>query len=1396
MRKLLAALTILVATSLSARAQNYIVPTAPFGTNSNQAASTAFVQQALVGLVPAGVPNAVFSWNGSGVPQASTILPGALTIPNPTITGATIMSGLPTTGAIGSALCLTSAGGVVANPGANCYGGSGGGGVNNGTINDLGYYAATGATISALATANNGVLVTSSGGAPSISSTLPAAVQGNITALSAGTALSNLGYTPARSGANSDITSLAGLTTPLTVPQGGSGAATFSSNLPLIGAGASALAQGTVSGNTTKFVTTTGALTNNDCVKIDSMGNFVDAGGTCTTGGGSGTVNSSTANNLAYYQTTGTAISGLVSANSGVLVTSGAGVPSISSTLPAAVQGNITVLASGAAVTNIGFTPAHTGANSDITSLTGLTTPLSVAQGGTGDIAFTANLPFIGNGTGAVAQGTRSGSTTVFATASGALVSGDCVSIDGSGNFVDAGGSCTTGGGGGTVSTGAANSLAYYAVTGTTVAPLATANSGTLITSGAGVPSISSTLPAAVQGNITTVGTIATGAWHGTIVAGTYGGTGVNNGASTITVAASLITTGAGAPTLAFPSSSFTYTFPAASGTLPELSLAQTWSAAQTFPNSSVLLLGSSTGYTAFTSGNSSATNYTFTIPPNNGTAAETNLAETWTGVQTYGSGLIAVLGSSTGFTTLTSSNASATNYSITFPAASGTAALTNLAQSFSGLQTFGALTATGSVTMSGLATSGVIANALCTTSAGLVLVSAGANCYVSSTAAAGSNSDVQYNGSGTLAANGGFTYDGTSVVSLGTSGTSVGAVKLFNATSGSITVQPATGALGSAVLTLPDVTGTVTALGNATTGSGSTLVLASGPTITGGVFNGTLGATTPSTVAATTISASGQVTSTVTTGSAPLVVASTTVVANLNAALLNGATFSAPGAIGGGIAAAGTFTSLTTTGNTILGGTLTAASLSTTGTVAGGICATSAGLVVYEAGGNCYSVSGAAGGDLSGSYPNPTVSKVNGSPLGSTTVTGGYFLIANGTSIASFAMSGDCLVSVSGAANIVCTKTNGVAFAASATTDTTNASNIASGNLAYARLTALSANQVLGALTATTPSGLGVPSCSGASNALTWTSGSGFGCNTLVAGGNVSNTGTPVSGQLAQWTNATTVQGITLVGDCSLASATITCVAVNGVSYGTSPATNTVAVVTGVTATTYEKVPNAAILNPQVTFAGQTASLGGSATIAYSNLSSGAPTASTSTLGLVKVDGTSITITAGVISATTGGGGNVSNVGTPTNGQFAQWTTATTIQGVTLGTFSTQNYATPPAIGGTTPAAAAFTTLTTTGSRIGAVRTATSSPVTISATADDFICVNDAAAVTVNLPSSPATGLHFTVKDCGGNAATGSDQITITPSSGNIDGAATYVINIAHGAVNIEFDGTQWEAW
>jgi hypothetical protein len=67
----------------------------------------------------------------------------------------------------------------------------------------------------------------------------------------------------------------------------------------------------------------------------------------------------------------------------------------------------------------------------------------------------------------------------------------------------------------------------------------------TLPTTGTLVNSAVTTLSA-----LTSVGTIGTGVWQGTVVGATYGGTGVNNGASTITLGGSLTTSGAFATTL------------------------------------------------------------------------------------------------------------------------------------------------------------------------------------------------------------------------------------------------------------------------------------------------------------------------------------------------------------------------------------------------------------------------------------------------------------------------------------------------------------------------------------------------------------------------------------------------------------------------------------------------------------------------------------------------------------------------------------------------------------------------------------------------------------------------------------------------------------------------------
>jgi hypothetical protein len=141
---------------------------------------------------------------------------------------------------------------------------------------------------------------------------------------------------------------------------------------------------------------------------------------------------------------------------------------------------------------------------------------------------------------------------------------------------------------GGVVNPGTANELAYYATTGSAVSGLATANNGVLITSAGGVPSISSTLPTAVQGNITSVGTIGSGTWNGGIIGSAYGGTGVNNGTSTITLGGSLTTSGAFASTFTMTGIT-TVTFPT-SGTLATTSQLPTPSAMTKVDDTNVTL--------------------------------------------------------------------------------------------------------------------------------------------------------------------------------------------------------------------------------------------------------------------------------------------------------------------------------------------------------------------------------------------------------------------------------------------------------------------------------------------------------------------------------------------------------------------------------------------------------------------------------------------------------------------------------------------------------------------------------------------------------------------------------------------------------------------------------------
>ena len=72
-------------------------------------------------------------------------------------------------------------------------------------------------------------------------------------------------------------------------------------------------------------------------------------------------------------------------------------------------------------------------------------------------------------------------------------------------------------------------------------------------------------------------------------------------------------------------------------------------------------------------------------------------------------------------------------------------------------------------------------------------------------------NSPVIGGGAGTAPKTvAGLTFDGTSVLTLGVAGTSVGGIGFKNATSGTVTLQPVTGALGTVTVSLPAAAGTV----------------------------------------------------------------------------------------------------------------------------------------------------------------------------------------------------------------------------------------------------------------------------------------------------------------------------------------------------------------------------------------------------------------------------------------------------------------------------------------------------------------------------------------------------------------------------------------------------------
>jgi len=643
------------------------------------------------------------------------------------------------------------------------------------------------------------------------------------------------------------------------------------SGQPLLsgGGGSTAMTWGARSGSTTTFGTTSGTLTNGHCVSIDASGNLVDAGGACTTGGGGGTVNSGTIGQLAYYASTGTAVSGSYSPTIGV-----AGTSTGSIAFANATSGSVTLQpTTGALGASVLTLPATTGT---VTVLGNTTT-------GSGSIVL-ATSPSIASPTftGTVA-GAGTIPLTVLATQAANTVVGNATS-------------------------GAASPTAL------SMTSCSTAGSAVSWTTNTGFGCNTSITAAAVPATGVTAGalgstvTINNSNWSGTQLSLTNGGTNASLTASnggiiystasalavlsgTATANQHLASGASGAPSWT------TATFPAttSAGTILASGSANTVTAIAT-PTLGVnatttgtlgLANGGATGATVTLQNNGATTAYNFNLPTTVGTAgylltsqAGGTSAMTWTSPTTTVNGQSCTLGSTCTVTAVASSLPIPSTVTGTFtsggiPFFNGTNQIAS-----SGLLAANALVIGGGAG---------VAPATTTTGTGVVTAIGNntntAGGLVVPTAALGSGQIVLGGGSGASPTTSANASIATGALTLGAAGTQ-GSVIMGGSTSGTLQLKPAATAGTGSVLTFPGGTTDFSATGgtsqvvkqtsaggaftvaqlaasdlsNGTTGSNS-VVLATSPTLVTpvlGVATGTSLALGGATIGANALAVTG----------------------------------------------------------------------------------------------------------------------------------------------------------------------------------------------------------------------------------------------------------------------------------------------------------------------------------------------------------------------------------------------------------------------------------------------------------------------------------------------------------------------------------------------------------
>lgn len=108
------------------------------------------------------------------------------------------------------------------------------------------------------------------------------------------------------------------------------------------------------------------------------------------------------------------------------------------------------------------------------------------------------------------------------------------------------------------------------------------------------------------------------------------------------------------------------------------------------------------------------------------------------------------------------------------------------------------------------------------------------------------------------------------------------------------------------------------------------------------------------------------------------------------------------------------------------------------------------------------------------------------------------------------------------------------------------------------------------------------------------------------------------------------------------------------------------------------------------------------------------------------------------------------------------------------------------------TTASAMKTFVLGSGTQTVTVRVVTAAGTITITSADHVVAVNKTtgAATAVTLPAG-VTGQTYVIKDMKGDAVT--NNITITPAAGTIDGAGTLVISANYGSKTLVYNGASW---